>query len=195
MQTKSECFLPYYGCLFFCILLFSACKKELSPISVQEFETFVEATDYVTDAERFAWSIVQINVFDFLVVEHIDWRCPDGKEEAKADFPVTQVSYNDALAYANWAGVQLPSYAEYWELVNKGAHPINSNSSQILPLNQVHIIGNVWDITTPDPLGRIRLAGGSYLCNENSCNGTSEARVLHVDAATGNTHIGFSVLR
>ncbi len=180
------------------LLLLSCVKEkqaELQPISVEEFEVFVQETGYVTDAEKFAWSIVQVSVDDFFVQEHIDWRCPDGIVKAKADFSVTQVSYNDALAYANWAGVRLPSYEEYWQLVAIDKRPINEAAPEILPLKQVNIVGNVWDITTPDKLGRIRLAGGSYLCNKTTCNGTNSNRELYVDAATGNTHISFSIIR
>lgn len=181
------------------LLFLLSCVKDkqasLYPISVEEFETFVQETGYITDAEKFAWSIVQVSVDDFLVKEHIDWRSPDGIEVAKTGFPITQVSYNDALAYANWAGVRLPSYEEYWQLVETDERPINEATPSILPIEQVNIVGNVWDITTPDQLGRIRLAGGSYLCNKTTCNGTSPSRELHVDAATGNTHISFSVVR
>jgi len=171
------------------------CKKTtLHTISVEEFAQFVEETAYVTDAEKFAWSIKQLTIFDYVVVEHVDWRCPDGEQKARNGFPVTQVSYNDALAYANWAGVNIPTYEEYWEIASADARFINSGTSQILPNNQVSVIGNVWDITEVDTYGRIRLAGGSYLCRKYTCDGTSPDRQLYADRLTGNTHIGFSVL-
>ena len=40
-------------------------QKTLEPVSYGDFEKFVQATAYVTDAERYGWSIVQQNVFDF----------------------------------------------------------------------------------------------------------------------------------
>ncbi len=185
--------------LIFLCFISIGCEKQavptLHPVSVEEFETFIATTAYVTDAEKFAWSIVQLNVWDYEVREHVDWRCPDGIEEAKTNFPVTQVSYNDALAYAKWTGTRLPSYEEYWTLVANDTRPINEAAPHILPLQQVNVVGNTWDITSPDRLGRIRLAGGSYLCNKSTCNGTSPERVLHVDAATGNTHISFAVVQ
>jgi len=184
--------------IFYCFLLlfvFIGCKKTtLHTISVEEFAHFVEETNYVTDAEKFAWSIKQITIFDYVVVEHVDWRCPDGEQESRNGFPVTQVSYNDALAYAKWAGVKIPSYEEYWEKAQGDGNFINSGTSQILPNDQVSVIGNVWDMTVPDKLGRIRLAGGSYLCRKHTCDGTSPDRRLYVDQMTGNTHVGFSVL-
>ena len=183
-----------YSLIIFILLLTTACKKEIKTVSVQDFTTFVEETGYITDAEKFGWSIVQTTVFDFEVKEKIDWRNPNGSEEAKENYAVTQVSYNDALAYAEWANVRIPSYDEYWSLVQNDQRPINQNAPQILAIENVNIVGNVWDLTRPDKLGRVRLAGGSYLCNKNSCNGTSQDRILHVDMITGNTHIGFSVI-
>ena len=47
---------------------------ELHVVSYEEFETFVNATGYVTDAEKYGWSFVQKDVFNFEVVEGANWR-------------------------------------------------------------------------------------------------------------------------
>lgn len=184
--------------IFILIVIFGCgCKKspELHPVSVADFSKFILETNYKTDAEKYGWSIIQEDVFNFRIDSFLTYQIPNGKDSARADFPVTQVSFNDAIAYCNWAGARLPSYDEFWELTKNDKRKINEKSFSILPLKESNIIGNVWDITTTENANReIKLAGGSFMCNPNTCNGTNPNRKLFVDKATGNTHIGFSVI-
>ena len=169
---------------------------KLETITVAEFSEFVAATGYVTDAEKYGWSIVQKTVFDYEVVEGATWRIPDGKIAAKANDPVTQVSYQDAQAYCQWASVRLPTYEEYWKAVAHDDRSIVMNNTQMLQVAEVNVVGNTWDITTTqNSRAEIRLAGGSYLCAPTTCNGTDPGRTLFVSPDTGNTHISFSVFR
>ena len=190
------------------ISLFSiSCKQPspkvefLKPISVEDFEAFVEATNYITDAERYGWSILQLDVFNFTKIDSATWRIPDGKTPIiNKNLPVTQVSYNDAIAYCKWIGGRLPMYDEYWDLTKNDVRTIvQNNEYPISSVDSVNIIGNVWEITEPietdkNKVEQIRLAGGSLFCSEKTCHGTDKNRKLFVDKETGNIHIGFAVI-
>ena len=170
-------------------------EKSLNPVTVKQFKEFINATGYETDAERYGWSIVQLNVYDYKIVDAATWLIPDGDNLSIESLPVTQVSYNDAVEYCKWAGVSLPTYDQYWKLVSSDERLIVSdNNYPISPVEEVNIIGNVWDITEPINSDKVRLAGGSLFCSIDTCHGTQEDRELYVDKETGNIHIGFSVL-
>ncbi|MFN8345395.1 MAG: formylglycine-generating enzyme family protein [Spirosomataceae bacterium] len=95
-----------------------------SPVTVGQFRAFVLATGYKTEAEKLgnAGVINEETGKQWLLIEGACWEYPLGKERPKApdNHPVTQVSWNDAKAYAKWAGKRLPCEIE-WEHAARNA--------------------------------------------------------------------------
>lgn len=140
---------------------------DATTVTNDDFARFVIATGHVTDAERIGWSYVfhlarspaskAVSTSGhrtpwWVPVEGACWKAPGGAGSSlrkMGDHPVVHASWNDAAAYAQWAGKRLPSEAE-WEMAARGGLSAQRYpwGDELLPADGIHRC-NVWQGSFP----------------------------------------------
>ncbi len=127
---------------------------DIHPVTVEQFREFISATKYTTEAERFGNAgVFDIDTGRWSLVDGATWQYPQGpgKNKAEDNHPVTQVSWNDAKAYCEWAGKRLPTEEE-WEYAARNA---GATQDYIYPWNSdldhegSTYLANVWQGAFP----------------------------------------------
>jgi len=141
---------------------------DVHEVSNNEFSLFVKDTGYVTEAEKFGNSFVPEFFLSkelkekilqavadapwWLPVDGADWRHPEGPDSdisTRGDHPVVHVSWNDAVAFCQWAGKRLPTEAE-WEMACRAG-----KEDRLFPWGNKWMPGgehfaNIWTGTFPE---------------------------------------------
>jgi formylglycine-generating enzyme required for sulfatase activity len=133
------------------------------PVTNRDFAAFVSATNYLTESEHFQWSFVfwahlppsRLNELVEDTVAAAPWWCkvpgaswqhpegPGSHINDRPNHPVVHVSWNDAVAYAAWAGKSLPTEAQ-WEYAARGGleQKLYPWGDELTP--EGHHLCNIW---------------------------------------------------
>ena len=139
-----------------------AFRIDRTEVTNRQFAAFVEATGYVTEAEKQGEAAVFIppvrlerGLEDpgqwWRMVAGATWRHPQGPGssiDGALDLPVVQVTFRDALAYARWRGGTLPSEAQ-WERAARGDQQGHRDRHSWARSKDGAPLANAWDGVFP----------------------------------------------
>lgn len=133
---------------------------ETETVTNRRFADFVAATGYQTEAEKYGCAAVfsPLLTDEKLAAQNVAetpwwtrvhgafWAMPEGPGSSvddRLDHPVTQVSWNDAVAFAGWVGGRLPTEAE-WEHAARGGNRLRRYPWGDEEPNDIDIFCNIW---------------------------------------------------
>ncbi len=145
------------------------------PITVEQFSTFITSTKYRTSAEiRGTGSVLERK--KWVDKPGVDWRHPSRVEidlKYKANYPVTQISWDDAVAFCQWISikcglqVRLPSEAE-WEKAARGTDGPAFPWGGDFPNRKLCNFAGYYHGTTP--MGTFNKVKSAYGCEDMAGN-------------------------
>ncbi|QIC71613.1 SUMF1/EgtB/PvdO family nonheme iron enzyme [Acinetobacter indicus] len=121
---------------------------DATEVTNAQFKSFVEATGYITEAEKQGEAAVfvppkaQISELGWwFLTKNAYWKQPWGANSTRkiqSNEPVRLITLKDAIAYADWLGRELPT-EEQWEYAAKGF-----SQQRDVSADMEHIDANVW---------------------------------------------------
>lgn len=133
---------------------------DATEVTNAQFQSFVDATGYVTEAEKQGEAAVfiqpdqTVNDLGWWKLEKgISWKYPWGKQAKRKilpNEPVRLATLKDAIAYADWLGREIPT-EEQWEYAAKSftkeedVAPVGCFEAN--PYGLYDMIGNIWEYT------------------------------------------------
>lgn len=143
----------------------SAFRIETLAVTNERLGTFIAATAYRTEAERFGWSAVFAGLLApearatgasaqtpwWVRIEGACWAHPEGPGSELAgrwDHLVTHVSWADVRAFAEWAGGRLPTEAEREHAARAGSAPRRFPWGEQEPDDRT-VLCNIWQGRLP----------------------------------------------
>ena len=142
-------------------------RIDAAAVTNSRFHDFVDETGYRTEAERIGDSFVFAKFLRsgahsekavaaapwWLVVKGASWRLihgPGSEDAWKPDHPVVQVTWNDARAFAKWAGGRLPTEAEWEHAARGGLGDVKFPWGSREPDDENFFPCNIWQGCFPD---------------------------------------------